>query len=305
MQRGTIYALAAYLLWGVLPIYWKQLTGVPAIETTAHRVVWSALLLGVILLVRRQWTPLRTALRSRRTFITFGATAALILTNWLVYLYAINEDQLVQTSLGYYINPLINVLLGVIFLRERPRPLQWLAIGIAAVAVGYMTIQYGHLPWIALSLATTFGFYGLIKKTTPVPALEGMLLEMAYLTIPLGGYLLVLAAAGSGAFVAAGTQTTILLTLCGVVTAAPLVLFSAGAQRVSMTVLGLLQYITPTIQFVLAVAVFREPFSLGQLIGFVLVWIALAVFTGEGIVTRRRIRLSLHRDELAQPTPPA
>lgn len=304
MQRGTILALSAYLLWGILPVYWKQLTSVPALETTAHRVVWSALFISLLLLVRRRWTPLRTALRSRRTFITFGATAALILVNWLVYLYAVNGNHLVEASLGYYINPLVNVLLGVLFLRERPRPIQWLAIGIAAVGVSHMTLQYGRLPWIALSLAFTFGFYGLIKKTALVPAVEGMLLEMSILTIPLGGYLVYLTSTGSGAFPQAGLTISSLLAAAGIVTAAPLILFSAGAQRVPMTVLGLLQYIAPTMQFMLGIVVYREPFAPAQLIGFVIIWSALAIFTGEGLVVRRRVRIAL-RSELAHPTPPA
>lgn len=304
MNRGTILALSAYLLWGILPVYWKQLTSVPAIETTAHRVVWSALFIGMLLFALRRWVPLRTALRSRRTYITFGATAALILVNWLVYLYAVNANRLVEASLGYYINPLVNVLLGVLFLRERPRAVQWFAIGIAAIGVGYMTVHYGHLPWIALSLAWTFGFYGLIKKTALVPALEGMLLEMSILTIPLGAYLLNLGANGSASFLHDGPRVTILLVAAGAVTAAPLILFSAGAQRVPMTVLGLLQYIAPTMQFVLGIVVYNEPFAPAQLIGFLIIWTALALFTGEGLVVRRRVRIAL-RGELTAPVPPS
>lgn len=293
MSRGALYALSCYIAWGFLPIYWKALTGLPGLETTSHRVVWAALVSAILLTWQRNWRWLSQTLRNRRIVLTFLATATLIFVNWLIYIYAVNSNQIVESSLGYFINPLVNVLLGVLFLHERPRPWQWLAIGIATVGVLYLTYNYGRLPWIALGLATSFAFYALLKKTATLPALEGLFLETTFLAIPLIVYLIFLDQSGQGTFGHTTWQTNTLLLVAGIVTALPLLLFSAGARRVPMTLLGILQYVAPTIQFGLGIVLYHEPFSHNQLVGFAFIWVALALFTVESTTERRRLQLAL------------
>lgn len=288
-----IYALGSYLLWGFLPIYWKFLTDLPALETTAHRVVWSAVFAAIILGIRRHWSWLAKSLRQPNVIIGVAIASILILVNWLVYIVAVNSNRIVESSLGYYMNPLVNVLLAVTFLRERPRVGQWAAISLAALGVTYMTIAYGRLPWIALSLAFSFAFYALVKKRANLPALEGLFLEMLFIGVPLAGYLVFLEASGAGTLGHADLPTTVLILMAGVVTGLPLLLFSAGAKQVPLTVLGLLQYVAPTIQFVIGVWIYREPFSQAQLVGFGFIWTALAIYTAEGIWERRRLALAL------------
>lgn len=293
MSRGAIYALCCYIAWGFLPLYWKALSALPGLETTSHRIIWSALLTALILAFQRKWGWLRRILKQPRILLTFAATAALILANWLIYIYAVNTNQMVEASLGYFINPLVNVLLGIIFLRERPRQWQWAAIGVAAVGVTYLTYDYGRLPWIALGLAASFAFYALLKKTASLPPLEGLFLETTYLAIPLSIYLIMLEANGQGTFGHTTLSTTILLVMAGAVTTVPLLLFSAGARTVPMTVLGILQYVAPTIQFILGITLFGEPFGHSQLLGFSFIWVALALFTLESGAERRRLHLAL------------
>jgi chloramphenicol-sensitive protein RarD len=293
MNRGMLYALGSYLFWGVLPIYWKFLTDLPALETTSHRIVWSAVFLAAILGIRRQWDWFWPAVRRPYVMLGVALASALILFNWMVYIVAVNSNRIVESSLGYYMNPLVNVLLAVTFLRERPRMGQWAAIALAATGVAYMTITYGQVPWIALSLAFSFAFYGLVKKRANLPALEGLYLEVLILAIPLGGYLGYLELTGQGSFGHLNLQTTILLLLAGVVTGLPLLMFSAGAKQVPLTVLGLLQYVAPTMQFIIGIWLYHEPFSQNQLVGFACIWTALAIYTAEGIRERRRLHLAL------------
>ncbi|MCC6456416.1 MAG: EamA family transporter RarD [Caldilineaceae bacterium] len=293
MSRGALYALSCYIIWGFLPIYWKFLSAIPGLETTSHRVIWSAVVAALVLIWQRNWRWLGDVLRQPRVILTFAATAILILANWLIYIYAINNDQIVESSLGYFINPLVNVLLGIIFLRERPRLWQWIAIAVAAAGVTYLTIDYGRLPWVALGLAGSFAFYALLKKTATLPALEGLFLETTFLAIPLTIYLFSLDQSGQGTFGMGNWQTSLLLILGGPLTALPLLLFSAGAKRVSMTLLGLLQYIAPTMQFVIGIALYHEPFSQSQLVGFAFIWVALVLFTLESTAERRRLQLAL------------
>lgn len=293
MSRGVIYTLSSYILWGFLPIYWKALSALPGLETTSHRIVWSAMITGIVLTAQRNWSWVATVVRQPRVLLTFFGTALLILANWLIYIYAINNNQIVESSLGYFINPLINVLLGVFFLRERPRQGQWVAIAVATIGVIYLTFDYGRLPVVALGLALSFGFYGLLKKTASLHALEGLFLETVILAIPLALYLVVLEIKGVGAFGHAGWQTTVMLLFAGLVTGLPLLLFSAGARRVPMTMLGLLQYSAPTIQFILGLVVYHEPFTGSQLVGFGFIWLALALFTVESTMERRRLHLAL------------
>lgn len=293
MSRGALFALSSYIMWGFLPIHWKAFSALPGLETTSHRIVWSAVFTALLLTWQRKWSWLRELVRQPRIFLTFLVIAALIFSNWLIYIYAVNNNHLIESSLGYFINPLVNVLLGILFFRERPRLWQWIAIGIAAAGVIYLTIDFGHLPWIALGLAFSFGFYAVLKKTTSLPALEGLLLETTILAIPLTIYLLILEQNGQGVFGHTDWLTTFMLVFAGVLTALPLLLFSAGAKHVSMTLLGILQYIAPTIQFIIGIALYHEPFSHSRLIGFTFIWVALALFTLEGTAERRRLQLAL------------
>jgi chloramphenicol-sensitive protein RarD len=293
MSRGTLYALGCYIAWGFLPIYWKALSTLPGLETTSHRIIWSALVAALILTWQRNWRWLAQVAKQPRIVLTFAVAAILILGNWLIYIYAINNNQILETSLGYFINPLVNVLLGVLFLRERPRLWQWIAIAVASAGVIYLTYDYGRLPWIALGLAFSFGFYALLKKIATLPALEGLFLETAFLALPLTLYLIMLERSGQATFGHSSRQLDALLVISGVVTALPLLLFSASAKRVPLTLLGILQYIAPTIAFVIGIVLYHEPFSQSQLIGFSFIWVALALFTLESTAERRRLQLAL------------
>jgi chloramphenicol-sensitive protein RarD len=291
INRGILYGIGAYTLWGLLPIYWKALKSVPALEILANRMVWSLVFVAFLLVVRQHWRWLRPAIRSSRTVFTYVATATLLSINWFTYIWAVNAGFIVETSLGYFINPLLNVLLGVLFLNERLRPAQFLALSLAAGGVAYLTFSYGAFPWIALTLAVTFGFYGLIRKTGPLQSTEGLTLETVTMFLPALAYLVYLNANGSGALGHADLRTLLLLAGTGVVTGVPLLLFGAAAKRITMTNLGLLQYIAPTLQFLLGVLVYKEPFVRDQMIGFGFIWLALVVYTIEGLrYTRRKSR---------------
>jgi chloramphenicol-sensitive protein RarD len=289
-NRGFHYAAAAYTLWGFLPIFWKALHSVPALEILAHRMVWSLTFVLVVLTLKRRWTWLKPALHNRRILITFLATGALLSLNWFTYIWAVNAGYIVESSLGYFINPLVNVLLGVIFLGERMRGWQWTAVSLAAVGVLYLTFHYGSLPWIALTLAFSFGFYGLLRKTAPLEALEGLGMETAVMFVPAVSYLIYLELTGRAAFGHGSWTTTFLLLLAGVVTAVPLWLFALGARRVTLVTLGLLQYIAPTLQFLIGVFVYNEPFSRAQMLGFSIIWLALLLYSAESVVTARKRR---------------
>ena len=289
VNRGTLYGIGAYLMWGFFPIYFKALQAVPSLEIMFHRVVWSFIFVASLITLRREWFKLSEVLHKKRLLLVYILSALLLATNWLVYIYGINSGQIVETSLGYFINPLVSVALGVIILRERLRPLQWTAIGIAALAVIYLTVQFGSPPWIALALAFSFGLYGLIKKIAPLGALSGLSLETGLLFVPAAVYLLFLYWQGTGAFGPEGLSVTILLALTGIITATPLLLFARAARAIPLTLLGILQYIAPTVQFMLGVFLYNEPFMLTRLVGFSLIWIALLIFTLEGIMERRKL----------------
>ena len=289
-NRGFFHAVGAYTLWGFFPVYWKTLQTVPALEILAHRMVWSLVFVVLVLAYKRRWRWLQPVLHDGRTLLTFLATASLLALNWFTYIWAVNAGYIVETSLGYFINPLFNVLLGVLFLRERVRFWQWLAIGVAAAGVLYLTISYGALPWIALTLATTFGFYGLLRKTAALNALEGLSLEAAVLFLPALGYLLYLETTGRGSFGHVTGMMSGLLALAGVITAVPLWWFALGARHVTLVTLGLLQYIAPTIQFLLGVFVYDEPFSRAQMVGFGLIWLALLIYSTESVLVYRQTR---------------
>ena len=287
-SRGILMAAGAYLAWVIFPIYFRSLQQVPPLEILSHRVVWSLLFLAGLLTWQQRWGWLARARKSRSVLLTYAAAAAFLGANWYIYIWAVNNGHILDGSLGYFINPLVSVLLGIVFFRERLRVGQFVAIAIAALGVAYMTIMYGQLPWISLSLACTFAVYGLIKKKAPLPAAQGLTLETAFL-FPLALiYLLFLEAQGVGTFGHAGLSTNVLLALSGVITAVPLMLFASAAQLIPLSVLGVMQYIAPTGQFIVAVYVYGEDFPPYKLVGFCIVWLALVIFSVEGYVARRR-----------------
>lgn len=289
MNRGIALGIGAYLAWGVLPVFWKTLDDIAAFEILAHRLVWSVAFLAVIVTAKNSWQQIRQL--ERKVLARLYFAGLLLAVNWVTYIWGINTGHIVETSLGYFINPLLHVVLGVVILRERLEPGQWLAVGIAASGVAYMTIRVGSLPWIALVLAGTFGVYALLKKQVDaIGPIESLGVEVSIVAIPALGYLGLIALDGSGSFAAGDLGVTTLLILTGVATAVPLLLFGAAARRIKLSTIGILQYIAPSIQFLLGVVVYNEVVTTDELIGFVLVWIALAVFTGHGVIQARRLR---------------
>ncbi len=289
MKKGILYGIGAYGLWGLFPIYWKWLQGIPAIELIGHRIVWSFVLLVIILLAARQWGAFRKAISSKRVALIYTAAGLLLGVNWLTYVWGVNAGYIVETSLGYFINPLLSVLMGVFFLRERLRPWQWLPVGLATAGVLYLTLAYGRLPWIALTLAFTFAIYGLVKKIAPLGSLFGLALETGILFLPAVGYLVLAEAGGTGSFGRAGFGSSALMAGAGVVTTVPLLMFASAARSIPLSLVGILQYVAPTLQFLLGVLVYREPFAHDRLVGFSIVWLALIIFTVEGFLAQRRV----------------
>jgi chloramphenicol-sensitive protein RarD len=290
MSKGSLYALGAYLIWGFFPIFFRLLEQAPAIQIVAHRILWSFILLAILLAARKEWKTLRRAITGPKMLAIFMIASILLTLNWLIYIYGVQAGFIVETSLGYYINPLVSVLLGVIFLRERLRPLQWVAVGLAALGVLYLAIDYGRIPWIALSLAITFGLYGFAKKTSPLGSFYSLSMETGLMFIPSIIFLLFLQTQGKSVFGAGSTLTTVLLVLTGPITAVPLLLFGAAARKISLTMLGLMQYIAPTMQFLIGVWLYKEPFTFANLIGFCIIWVALILLWGEGYSYYRRAR---------------
>ena len=281
MPSGPLAAALAYILWGLFPLYIKQIVHVPALEIVLHRSAWSLVfVLGLLVLLRR-FAWIGPVLRQPRTLAVFTLSALLLGGNWLLYVWAVNAGRVLDASLGYFINPLINVVLGYFVLKERPRPVQWAAVALAAAGVLWLAVGAGHLPWVSLVLAMSFGLYGLLRKTAPLGAIEGLALETLLLAPLAVGGLLWLALAGQGHFGQGDTATDLWLLAAGPFTAVPLLLFASGARRVSMATLGLLQYLGPSIQFVLGVFLYQEPFSASRSVGFVLIWAALALYSAE------------------------
>ncbi len=281
MLKGILSAGAAFTLWGVFPVYLRLLKQVPAPEILSHRVVWSVVLLLVILAVRRQWQWLHSVRQRPQIVLAFVASAALLGANWVVYIWAVNSDRVIDASLGYFITPLFNVLFGIV-LGERLRPPQWIPILLAACGVLWLTISAGQLPWIGLVLAITFSLYGVIRKTAALGALEGLSVETAVLLPVAAGFLLLPDSGSSQAF---GTTTTLTLLLiaAGPVTAVPLLLFAYGARRIPLSLVGVLQYIGPSLQLLLGVLLYQEPFDGHKLTGYALIWSGLIVFSAEGL----------------------
>ena len=287
MNKGILYGIGAYALWGLFPLYWKFLRDVPALQVIGHRIGWSFILLILVILVSGQWSEFRTAALQRKVIGLYSIAAVLLTINWLVYVWGVNAGFIVETSLGYFINPLLSALLGVIFLRERLRPAQWIPVSIAAIGVIYLTIIYGRPPWIALTLAFSFGFYGLVKKLAPLGSLHGLTLETGMVFPAALIYLLIVQVNGSGAFLHQTALTDVLLIAAGAVTTIPLLMFASAARRIPLTVVGLLQYIAPTLQFLIGVFIYKEPFDQAHFFGFGIVWVALIIFWVENSLSRR------------------
>ncbi|MBF0288251.1 MAG: EamA family transporter RarD [SAR324 cluster bacterium] len=282
-HSGVLATILAYSIWGLLPIYWKSIETVPALEILCHRMTWSLLFLFLMLTLQKRWNLLQEVKKHPKHLFYFLGTASLLALNWYTYIWAVNSGYIIESSLGYFINPLVTIVLGMLFLRERLRRGQWIAISIALMGVLYLTFSYGTFPWIALILALTFGAYGLLRKTGVFNALDGLTIETLWLFLPALCYLLYLEADGTSTFGHTSWSTSLLLAVTGAATATPLLFFAYGAQRVSMATLGVLHYIAPTSQFLLGVFVYEEPFELTRLIGFSTIWLALLIYTIESL----------------------
>jgi chloramphenicol-sensitive protein RarD len=288
--KGLVASATAFLIWGLLPLYLKALQAVPVLQVTAHRLVWGCAFGFLWLAVRGEVRNVRVALADARTRWRLCLSAVLISANWITYVWGIANNRVVETSLGYFINPLVNVLLGVLILSESLNFAQWTAVAIAACGVGYLTWSAGHPPWISLTLAFSFGLYGFVRKVIQVEALAGFASE-TLLLVPIGvGYMIWCEVAGGGVLGHAGPGLILLLALGGPLTAIPLVLFAFGARRIPYSTVGLLQYIGPTIQLILAVLVFHEPFRGPRVLGFTLIWMALAIYAADGVWRSRKVR---------------
>lgn len=287
MSSGVLYGLSAYALWGLFPLFFKQLQAASALEVVLHRMVWSLVFVFIVLAALRRWNWLADVRRSPALLGKFAVSALLLAANWLSYIWAVNNGHVLDASLGYFILPLINVALGFVFLHERPRKAQWLAFALAASGVLWMALQSGHVPWLALLIALTFGFYGLMRKVAVLGALEGMSLE----TLLLAPIALVALLWGNhtGELPAHDAHTWLFFVLSGPVTAIPLLLFAAGARRVPLSTMGILQYITPSILALMGVFLYGETFAGPRAQGFVLIWAALALYTAEGVWAQRRL----------------
>ena len=285
---GVIYAGAAFLIWGLAAVYWKELKSVPPLEIIAHRVAWSFFFLLPLIVLQRQWAEFAAILKNLRMLLILLTSALLVAANWLIYVWAVNNDHLLQASLGYYINPLVNVVLGMVFLKERLRLPQVIAVLLAAAGVLYLTVQYGRFPWIAIGLAMSFGLYGLIRKMAPVSSLVGLAVETLLLSLPAIGYLFYLDFQGTGSIFRVSFNLDLLLIGCAPLTAIPLLFFTAGAKRLYLSTVGLMQYIGPSGMFLLAVFYYHEPFSTAQVWTFVMIWSALAIYSTDSVIYFRR-----------------
>lgn len=288
MLQGAYFATAAFLFWGVAPVYFKWIDQVSPLEIVSHRVIWSVLLLAIIISVTRSWDTLRI---NRRQLLTLVVTACLLSINWLLFIYAVLNDKIVETSLGYFINPLVSVMLGMIFLQERLRPLQWLAVSIAASGIAYQLLFFDRVPIIALSLAFSFGFYGLVRKNLALPSVTGLMLE-TLIVCPLAIlYIGWLTVRGNLQFASVDLTTDLLLMASGFVTSFPLLCFAAAITRLSLTAAGMFQYIAPSISLVIAVWWYGEPFGIDRTVTFACIWLALLIFSMETLYHHRRLSM--------------
>lgn len=292
-RRAAWYVALAYTFWGFFPIYWKALSGISSLQLTCHRIVWAFLMLVAMIARSQEFGVLWRALRSPRTVGIYTVAAIAIASNWLLFIWAVSVNQIVQISLGYFINPLLSVVLGMIVFHERLRPLQWVSVALAAAGVMYLTVALDALPWIALTLAASFGTYGLMKKLAPLGPVQGLTFETGILFIPAAVFLIVEEIAGRGAFLHSGSLENLLMLAAGPVTTLPLLMFAAGVRRIPLSLVGMLQYINPTMQITIGVMLYHEPFTRIQLVGFSFVWCALALFAVEGYLSRRWPQLGI------------
>ncbi|HEU4911270.1 MAG TPA: EamA family transporter RarD [Actinomycetes bacterium] len=300
-RRGVAYGVACYFLWGLFPLYWPLLEPAGAVEIAAHRIVWSLVFVLGLLAIRRSWSWARPLLRDPASMVRMALAAALIGGNWCIYIWGVNNEHVVETSLGYFINPVVTVMIGVLVLQERLRPLQWAAVALGAVAVVVLTVDYGRPPWIALGLAFSFAAYGLLKKQVGarVGAVQSLTVETAVLFLPALGWLVLLESRGDGQLGHSGVGHGLLLASAGIATAVPLLFFAAAARRVPLSLLGMLQYLAPVLQFLTGVLLYREPMPASRLAGFALVWAALVVLSADGLRNRARVRRAAARPEVA------
>jgi len=285
---GVLFAFLAFLIWGLSPIYWKALHGVGAFEIILHRILWSFVFLLPLVLISRRWVEFKKTVKSPRMLSILLVTSILVGANWLIYIWAVNNGRVLQASLGYYINPLVNIVLGMVFLRERLRRAQAAAVVLATLGVLYLTVQYGDFPWVSLTLAFSFGVYGLIRKVAAVGALVGLTVETLLLTVPASIWVFHLHQIQAGAFLHTGIQTDLLLLGTGMLTATPLLLFNLGAKRITLATLGFIQYTAPTGMLLLGITMFKEPFTRVQAVTFGLIWTALAIYSWDTVRVKRQ-----------------
>ncbi len=288
--NGALAATLCYFLWGLVPLYWRALSAVNSVELIAHRHVWSLLLLLAIIAAQRRFRSIGAALNSPRLVATNALAASLLTTNWLVYVWGVNRGNVIETSLGYFLVPLVNVAAGRFVFHEHLRRAQWTAIGLAVFGVALMIVQLGKPPWIALILAATWGGYSLMRKKSPLPAVTGLAVETLLLTPLAIAFIGWQQHTGQGAFGHVDSRTQLLLVCSGVITAIPLLLFSYSARRIRLSTLGLLQYLAPSVQLILGIAVFHEPFSRSRILSFSFIWAALAVYTADNLLAQHRLR---------------
>ena len=285
MKQGIFYALFAFVFWGFNPIYWKLLKHVPSVEIVSHRVLWSFIFFAVIIFFRAEWRGLIKKIKSSKKKWILFVPALLLGSNWLMYIWAVNAGFIIETSLGYFISPLISVFLGVVFLKESLRKIQWLAVGIAVVGVLVMTIIYGQFPWISVYLAGTWGTYGLLRKKSPLSSVEGLTLETACMALPALVYLIYLSLFGSGWFLSE-VPTTLLLIGAGAISGLPLLIYITAARLIKLSLIGILQYIDPTLIFLIGAFIYNEPLNEAKIVGFVFIWTALIIYSIEEICLR-------------------
>lgn len=289
---GVLLALGAFLIWGLSPVYFKSLRGIPALEILLHRMVWSFVLLLPIVVFTRRWREFRSVLSDWRKLLVLTFTTTLVSGNWFVFIWAVNNNRILEASLGYYINPLINIFLGMVLLKERLRWPQIAAVCLAAAGVGFLTVRIGSLPWVSLVLAFSFATYGLIRKLAPVNALVGLTVETLMLCVPAATYLVLIGIDGRGAFLHISRGTDILLACAGLITAVPLLLFTAAARKIHLSTVGILQYVAPSCNFLIALLIYREPMLPAQWITFILIWAALTIYTLDMMRAYKRQRFS-------------
>ncbi|MGH1461159.1 MAG: EamA family transporter RarD [Neptuniibacter sp.] len=286
--KGIYYAVLAFVIWGLVPVYFKAVEHVDPLEVVSHRIIWSALFLALVLLILRQLTATVRLLKSPKLMLSLLLSALVVSVNWLVFIWAVGQDRIVETTLGYFINPLINIVFGFLFFSERMRFLQWCAVALAATGVIYQLLNYGELPWVALVLAFSFATYGVLRKKIEVDAVGGLFIETLWLSPVAIFYLVMLNHAGQLQFLTEGTDTLLLLLAAGCVTSFPLLAFAAGARRISLSLLGFIQYLGPSIALLIAVYYYDEPMDFERLVTFIFIWLGLILYTVEGVVQNRK-----------------